>query len=230
VWHRVAVATPRLSAVIGSIRARRCLAFRKMNLWRTANLMPVQGSTAALGIVQTPLPDRMAILAAWPCMIPTTRPSRAATSSRKSTSALYAGSTALPCRSRKSAPMRCCAAASSPFPAQCGKARGATSSRTRSRSRSTSSAKGVDKIVQDYRANRIVPDFRPSGGNSDQDTADTLDGLHRADSYHFKAQQARDNAFEEAAARGLWAPIASPMTMPIPTTRTATSRGSIRGC
>jgi hypothetical protein len=37
-------------------------------------------------------------------------------------------------------------------------------------------SKGVDKIVQDYRANRIVPDFRPSGGNSDQDTADTLDG------------------------------------------------------
>lgn len=66
-------------------------------------------------------------------------------------------------------------------------------------------SKGVDKIVQDYRANRIVPDFRPSGGNSDQDTADTLDGLHRADSYHFKAQQARDNAFEEAASGGMGA-------------------------
>jgi hypothetical protein len=66
-------------------------------------------------------------------------------------------------------------------------------------------SKGVDKIVQDYRANRIVPDFRPAGGNSDQDTADTLDGLHRADSYHFKAQQARDNAFEEAAAGGFGA-------------------------
>jgi hypothetical protein len=66
-------------------------------------------------------------------------------------------------------------------------------------------SKGVEKIVGDYRANRIVPDFRPSGGNSDQDTADTLDGLHRADSYHFKAQQARDNAFEEAAAGGFGA-------------------------
>jgi hypothetical protein len=66
-------------------------------------------------------------------------------------------------------------------------------------------SKGVDKIVQDYRANRIVPDFRPSGGNSDQDTADTLDGIHRADSYHFKAQQARDNAFEEAAGGGFGA-------------------------
>jgi hypothetical protein len=66
-------------------------------------------------------------------------------------------------------------------------------------------SKGVEKIVNDYRANRIVPDFRPSGGNSDQDTADTLDGLHRADSYHFKAQQARDNAFEEAASGGFGA-------------------------
>lgn len=66
-------------------------------------------------------------------------------------------------------------------------------------------AKGVEKIVSDYRANRIVPDFRPSGGNSDQDSADTLDGMHRADSYHFKAQQARDNAFEEGATGGFGA-------------------------
>jgi hypothetical protein len=66
-------------------------------------------------------------------------------------------------------------------------------------------ADGVDKIVRDYRANRIVPDFRPAGGDSDQETADTLDGLHRADSYHFKAQQARDNAFEEAVKGGMGA-------------------------
>lgn len=66
-------------------------------------------------------------------------------------------------------------------------------------------SKGVDKIVTDYRENRIVPDFRPSGGNSDQDTADTLDGIHRADSYQYKSQQARDNAFEEAAIGGFGA-------------------------
>lgn len=66
-------------------------------------------------------------------------------------------------------------------------------------------SKGVDKIVSDYRSNRIVPDFRPSGGNADPKTADTLDGVHRADSYHFKAQQARDNAFEEAASGGFGA-------------------------
>src|SRR6185312_1418126 len=43
------------------------------------------------------------------------------------------------------------------------------------------------------------------GGDSDQTTADTLDGIHRADSYHFKSQQARDNAFEEAASGGFGA-------------------------
>jgi hypothetical protein len=88
-------------------------------------------------------------------------------------------------------------------------------------------SKGVDKIVQDYRANRIVPDFRPSGGNSDQDTADTLDGIHRADSYHFKAQQALDNAFEEAAAGGIRRLSPRATTMPTPPTRTMTSSGSI---
>ncbi len=66
-------------------------------------------------------------------------------------------------------------------------------------------ARGVEKIVRDYRANRIVPDFRPKGGSSDQEAADTLDGMHRADSNHFKSQQARDNAFEEAAAGGFGA-------------------------
>jgi hypothetical protein len=66
-------------------------------------------------------------------------------------------------------------------------------------------AAGLEKITRDYRENRIVPDFRPAGGDSDPDTANTLDGLHRADSYHFKAQQARDNAFDEASAGGFGA-------------------------
>ena len=65
--------------------------------------------------------------------------------------------------------------------------------------------KGVEKIVQDYRSNRIVPDFRPAGNTGDPETADTLDGMHRADSYHFKSQQARDNAFEEAQGGGFGA-------------------------
>lgn len=66
-------------------------------------------------------------------------------------------------------------------------------------------SRGVDKIVTDYRENRVVPDYRPAGGESDQDTADTLDGIHRADDHFFKAQEARDNAFEEAVAGGFGA-------------------------
>lgn len=65
--------------------------------------------------------------------------------------------------------------------------------------------KGVRKIENDYRQNRIVPDFRPDGPNSNDKTADTLDGMHRADSYKFKSQQARDNAVFEAIAGGFGA-------------------------
>jgi hypothetical protein len=64
---------------------------------------------------------------------------------------------------------------------------------------------GLEKIYRDYNENRIVPDFRPAGGKGDEESAATLDGLHRADSYHFKAQQARDNAFSEAAGGGFGA-------------------------
>jgi len=66
-------------------------------------------------------------------------------------------------------------------------------------------ARGHRKIILDYLANRIVPTFRNVGDDSDEHTAQTLSGLHRADSYHFKAQQARDNAFREASAGGFGA-------------------------
>lgn len=66
-------------------------------------------------------------------------------------------------------------------------------------------SRGVEKIITDYRQHRIVPDFRPAGGGSDEDTADTLDGLMRADAAHFKSQQAYDNAFEEAVIGGFGA-------------------------
>ena len=65
--------------------------------------------------------------------------------------------------------------------------------------------KGVQKIERDYRENRIVPDFRPDGPRADEKTAETLDGLHRADSYRYKSQQARDNAVFEAIAGGMGA-------------------------
>jgi hypothetical protein len=64
---------------------------------------------------------------------------------------------------------------------------------------------GLEKIYRDYNENRIVPDFRPAGGKGDDDSAQTLDGMHRADSYCYKAQQARDNAFMEAASGGMGA-------------------------
>jgi len=65
--------------------------------------------------------------------------------------------------------------------------------------------RAIRKIETDYRENRIVPDFKPDGGESDQDTASTIAGMHRADSYKFKAQQARDNAFQEAIRGGFGA-------------------------
>ena len=58
-------------------------------------------------------------------------------------------------------------------------------------------AQGVDKIINDYRANRMIVDFRGVGKGADEKTADTLDGMFRADFYVSKGQQATDNAFEE---------------------------------
>lgn len=65
--------------------------------------------------------------------------------------------------------------------------------------------RAIRKIETDYRENRIVPDFKPDGGESNQDTANTIAGMHRADSYKFKAQEARDNAFQEAIRGGFGA-------------------------
>jgi len=66
-------------------------------------------------------------------------------------------------------------------------------------------ARGHRKILLDYLANRIVPAFRNVGKDADEHTAQTIAGLHMADSYHYKAQQARDNAFREASAGGFGA-------------------------
>lgn len=64
--------------------------------------------------------------------------------------------------------------------------------------------KALEKIETDYRENRLTVDFVP-GQTADPETANTLDGMHRADSYQFKAQQARDNAFQEAIRGGFGA-------------------------
>lgn len=63
-------------------------------------------------------------------------------------------------------------------------------------------AAGLDKIINDYRANRLTVNFRPTDDKASEMTADMIDGLFRADAYRSKAQQALDNAFEEGAAGG----------------------------
>src|ERR1700756_5015138 len=45
-------------------------------------------------------------------------------------------------------------------------------------------ALGVEKIISDYRANRFTVNFRGVGSGTSEDTAETLDGLYRADLYN----------------------------------------------
>jgi hypothetical protein len=66
-------------------------------------------------------------------------------------------------------------------------------------------AQGVEKIIADYRANRVTVNFRGIDKGADEQTADTLDGMFRADVYASKGQQAFDNAFEEAVQGGIGA-------------------------
>jgi hypothetical protein len=65
--------------------------------------------------------------------------------------------------------------------------------------------KNLERIENDYRQNRLTADFVPANDAADADTAQMLDGIHRADSEHFNAQQARDNAFKEALRGGFGA-------------------------
>jgi hypothetical protein len=66
-------------------------------------------------------------------------------------------------------------------------------------------AQGVEKIVSDYRANRVTVNFRGVSKDSSEETAKTLNGMFRADLYASKGQQAADNAFEEAVQGGIGA-------------------------
>lgn len=63
----------------------------------------------------------------------------------------------------------------------------------------------VMRIISDYRNNRITVDFRPKDGSGDPETADTLDGLYRADEDESCAQEAYDTAFEEGVGGGFGA-------------------------
>jgi hypothetical protein len=65
---------------------------------------------------------------------------------------------------------------------------------------------GVEKIIADYRANRMTVDFRPVDDNDPaEEAAETLNGLFLADVYASKGQQAFDCAFEEAVQGGMGA-------------------------
>lgn len=65
--------------------------------------------------------------------------------------------------------------------------------------------KSLDKIADDWNQNRVVVDYVPADDNADESTADTLDGMYRADCYHYNASQGRDNAMAEARGGGFGA-------------------------
>lgn len=63
----------------------------------------------------------------------------------------------------------------------------------------------VQRIVNEYRNNRIEPDFVGDGSKQDEELAKLCDGLYRADAERCNAQEAYDAAFEEALAGGFGA-------------------------
>jgi hypothetical protein len=65
--------------------------------------------------------------------------------------------------------------------------------------------RGHDKIINDYRANRFMVEYRPVGNDNDDDTAELLNGLMFADMYRSKGQQGLDNAFAEGVGGGMGA-------------------------
>jgi hypothetical protein len=58
------------------------------------------------------------------------------------------------------------------------------------------------RVLSDYRNNRVSVDFRPDDDATDDETADALDGLYRAD-FEECGQEAQDNAFEEGVGGGM---------------------------
>jgi len=62
----------------------------------------------------------------------------------------------------------------------------------------------VLRIINEYRNNRVTVDFTSKDGSDDDETADTCDGLYRADE-KASGREFCDNAFEEAAGGGMGA-------------------------
>lgn len=61
------------------------------------------------------------------------------------------------------------------------------------------------RIFSEYRNNRVTVDFRAKDDSGDEETADALDGMYRADEQESNAEEAYDNAFDEATAGGFGA-------------------------
>jgi len=66
-------------------------------------------------------------------------------------------------------------------------------------------ALAVQRIVSEYRNNRITVDFVSKEGEEYDALADACDGLYRADEQDSSAEEAYDNAFEEAVGGGIGA-------------------------
>ena len=65
--------------------------------------------------------------------------------------------------------------------------------------------KGVMRIINEYRNNRISVEYIPKDGSDADELAETCNGLYRADEEDSNAEEAQDNAFEEAAGGGFGA-------------------------
>jgi hypothetical protein len=65
--------------------------------------------------------------------------------------------------------------------------------------------KEIVRIFSDYRSNRITVDFRPDDDATDDETAETLNGLYRADEHESDAQECYDTAFDEGVSGGMGA-------------------------
>lgn len=65
--------------------------------------------------------------------------------------------------------------------------------------------RSLNRLVSEYRNNRITVDFVSKDGTSNDDLADVCDGLFRADEQDSCAEEAYDNAFDEATSGGFGA-------------------------
>jgi hypothetical protein len=65
--------------------------------------------------------------------------------------------------------------------------------------------KEIVRIFSDYRSNRIGVEFRPDDDATDDKTAESLNGLYRADEQEYDAQEAYDTAFDEGVGGGMGA-------------------------